>query len=254
MPRKKKSKQGLTRKDRFLVYRNSKRFMKLCEDLGDGNLLILGIDYSLNAPGICVTDRYNQIVYSVQVEQDKKKSREARLENLRDEVERVMLLYKPSLFCYESVNAGSHFQSVVTLSNAYGACVDLLCENQDYYNLAINIGQIKKFAAGNGKADKIQVINGLNEIRGRDLGLTDDEADAYAATLIYSYLLEFCAGITSVTEEEYIKTGYIHPLTMDIMNQKQLEVIEAILSNVDLFRWYDVDWYKTLKKEYKNFS
>lgn len=83
----------------------------------------------------------------------------------------------------EDINVNNHFTDMRKLSEFRGILLEV-CDELDLPELAfINVATVKKFATGNGRATKIDMINACVEKYGYR-PRTDDEADAF---WIYRY-------------------------------------------------------------------
>ncbi len=96
----------------------------------------------------------------------------------RDTVMGFILQHNIKLVVAEGVNVGTHFNAVKALSEFHGILLEICDELNLPEPIYVNPSTLKKFATGNGKASKYDMVMACKE-RYNFHPNNDDEADAF---------------------------------------------------------------------------
>ena len=153
------------------------------------NMKILSIDPGYERVGVAVLEKTSggagqeKLIYSNCFKTDKGLPFLERLELVGNEVERVIKKYKPEAFAIEKLFFNTNQKTATNVSEVRGALIYIALKNKlkvfEYTPL-----QIKSAVAGDGHADKTQVIAMVeNLIKIKEDIKYDDEYDAIAVGL-----------------------------------------------------------------------
>jgi crossover junction endodeoxyribonuclease RuvC len=153
--------------------------------------LILGIDPGYDRCGVCIVDKSkglgNEVlVFSDCIETDRKDNFYKRLFHVLENIEQIILIYKPDTLAIEKLYFNTNQKTATNVSEIRGAIIYLALK----FNLKIKEYtplQIKSAITSSGKADKralYEMIPRLIKIN-KKIKL-DDEFDAIATALTCS--------------------------------------------------------------------
>lgn len=148
---------------------------------------ILGIDPGFERLGIAILEKTKfskeEVLFSVCFKTDKNLEFAQRLKLIGVEVKRVIKKYKPEILAIESLFSNTNQKTVMHVSEARGVVI--------YESINANLKifeatppQIKLAVAGDGRADKNQIIKMVKMLVKIDnTKMSDDELDAIAIAL-----------------------------------------------------------------------
>lgn len=148
---------------------------------------ILGIDPGYERLGIAILEKTKssreEVLFSVCFKTDKNLEFAQRLKLIGVEVKRVIKKYRPEILAIESLFSNTNQKTVMHVSEARGVVI--------YESINANLKifeatppQIKLAVAGDGRADKNQIIKMVKMLVDMDNSkMSDDELDAIAIAL-----------------------------------------------------------------------
>ena len=134
---------------------------------------ILALDISQNCGYYSVHDSGSWCFIESRARNDNKAHK-----SFRDTVMGFIQKHNIKLVVAEGVNVGTHFNAVKALSEFHGILLEICDELNLPAPIYINPSTLKKFAVGNGKATKLDMIKACKE-RYNFHPRNDDEADAF---------------------------------------------------------------------------
>lgn len=151
---------------------------------------ILGIDPGFDRLGVCILDKEGskeKLVFSTCIVTNKKESFERRLIALGDELEKIILLYKPDELAIETLFFTTNQKTIITVAEVRGICIYLAYKNKAAL-FEYSPPQIKLAIAGHGKATKEDIAIMVPKILKLPplIKKLDDEIDAIAIALTHS--------------------------------------------------------------------
>lgn len=151
---------------------------------------ILGIDPGFDRLGVCVLDKEGnkeKLVFSTCIRTNKKESFEKRLTVLGQELEEIILKYKPDELAIETLFFTNNQKTIITVAEVRGICIYLAHKNGAAL-FEYSPPQIKLAIAGHGKASKEDIAIMVPKILKQPLLINtlDDEIDAIAIALTHS--------------------------------------------------------------------
>ena len=172
------------------------------------DLIICGIDSSERSPGICFMDCSGVVLYSERIKLTSSTvSRRQRANLWFDRCLELMKLYKPDVVCYEEVNvANNGISGVRSTSRSHGsfyAAINVYLKEEkvdkNILYIPVNVGVVKGWATGDGKAEKDLVVDCINDRFELELK-SDDIADAIACASLGCSILK--------VSKSYISDGF----------------------------------------------
>jgi crossover junction endodeoxyribonuclease RuvC len=151
----------------------------------------LGLDLSLTSPAFVVIDLIDgvpKLVGTIRVKTSSKENHGYRLEQIRDALEGVLLMYGPFDGVIREKRVSPHQATAETLSKVVGIA-DLVL--RDYTIREMYPSTIKKIVTGNGKAEKEEVEQRVRELLSLPSDYrfaSDDVSDA--AAVVLAHLIE----------------------------------------------------------------
>ena len=151
---------------------------------------ILGIDPGFDRLGACILDKEAQkeeLVFSTCLTTSKKDSFEKRLLAIGEELETIIMLYKPDELAIETLFFTKNQKTIITVAEVRGICI-YLAHKHGAKIFEYSPPQIKLAIAGHGKASKEDIEIMVPKILKKPLLLNtlDDEIDAIAIALTHS--------------------------------------------------------------------
>lgn len=222
---------------------------------------IIGADLSLRATGLVRLAHNGSLTHALTTGW---KTTYVQIERIRDQAFGNMEILEGSHWClvYEDVNVGSHHNGIVGVALGVGGLFasEAIARREVNQELPMIISvinsQIKKFAAGSGKADKEQVMRAIEKQYGIVFA-DDNQADAYGAASIGQAVLNLAQNLKEAfphSLKEYDKTldkmfrSVLKNTTVEGLEQHQLEVARAILANPKLFKVNSKGRYEKTRK------
>lgn len=230
MSRKRRRNRWTARQQRRVLHKNYKLWKDKFEQ-GSGNYV--GLDFSLTSTGIAAVSNIGNTIDTRAV------ASTARDGTLRERLSKITESFLDILLnagdvrvvAMEDINVGTNINSTIQLSMVSGAIHHIINTlAPDAYILYCNVSTIKKFATGQSRATKDEMIEAVYDRWNIRLG-TDDEADAYAAARIADSLPRFFKAYGSVIE----CTSDIDSTLMDISKGRHEEFYE-ICDSLGLLR------------------
>lgn len=134
---------------------------------------ILALDISQNTGYYSVHESGSFCFVESKVRNDNKAHK-----SFRDTVMGFILKHNIKLVVAEGVNVGTHFNAVKALSEFHGILLEICDELNLPEPIYVNPSTLKKFATGNGKASKYDMVMACKN-RYNFQPRNDDEADAF---------------------------------------------------------------------------
>jgi len=166
----------------------------LFENFDNGNQYFIGLDFSLTSTGICVVDNNQRLLHHEAISTTARTgTTRERLKLIADRIETVFRNFPPRIIAWEDVTVSNNIQSMLDLARVSGMIFRIMtvAAKRDGYEIPYcvlaNVKTLKKVAAGEGGADKDDVLDAVRERWGHDFS-TDDEADAFGAAVVGSKL------------------------------------------------------------------
>jgi len=150
---------------------------------------ILSIDPGFDRLGIAVLEEKNPspiLLYSSCFTTNRSLSFPKRLVSIAEEIERIILKYKPVVLAIETLFITTNQKTAMRVAEARGSII-FLCAKKNLSISEYTPLQIKMAVTGYGKADKRQVTEMIKKLISLDINkkTTDDEYDAIAVGLTY---------------------------------------------------------------------
>ncbi len=151
---------------------------------------ILGIDPGFDRLGVCILDKDTQneeLVFSTCLTTSRKDSFEKRLLQIGEELETIIMMYKPDELAIETLFFTKNQKTIITVAEVRGICI-YLAHKHGAKIFEYSPPQIKLAIAGHGKANKEDIEIMVPKILKKPLLLNtlDDEIDAIAIALTHS--------------------------------------------------------------------
>jgi len=161
-------------------------------------MLILGIDPGTATTGfglVNFTKTGNEVVDWGLIETDKSLLKERRLDFIFEEVQRLIIKFKPDVFVFEKVFFSNNAKTVIAVGQAQGVML-LAASKTKVHVEEYAPGTIKKMITGSGRANKKEVQEHIRKILGARVKSEkhkkthfDDSADALAIALTHAFKL-----------------------------------------------------------------
>jgi crossover junction endodeoxyribonuclease RuvC len=150
----------------------------------------LGLDLSLSSPGFAVievTDGVPHLLHASHRKTNAKQTHGQRLEDIAEELQAIILTYKPFAAVIRERGFSRHQATTQTLFKVVGIS-DMITAHFGYSIEEIPPTTVKKLVTGDGKADKAEVERAVRRWLTLPADYTfakDDESDAVAVVLAY---------------------------------------------------------------------
>lgn len=157
-------------------------------------MLILGVDPGTATTGYGFIEIYEEKLIPVKfglIETGKDVAPEIRLHAIHEQLTYLIEKYKPDHMCIEKVFFATNAKTAIRVGQAQGVML-LAASHAHIPVFEYAPGTIKKYVAGNGRADKIQMQEGVRKFLGKKIVSKknkkthfDNEADALAIALCH---------------------------------------------------------------------
>lgn len=175
---------------RRMVHENSILWKNYRDAEGSG---YLGLDFSLTSTGlVLLDDKGNLVRHEALTSASKDGTTAERIATMTGSIQEILSTTKPKVIAVESINVGTHVNSLLQLARVSGAVYQVILDNvkPPPYMLFCNVSSLKTAATGDVKATKSHMLLEVFARWGERMD-TDDEADAFVAAKLGYKLDDF---------------------------------------------------------------
>ncbi len=145
---------------------------------------LIGLDVSLNNVGVAVSQK-DRLLFLGTIKNTSKRTRQEKLLNIANELERILESYKPNLALVEYAVLHRSIYGTLAVGEAIGV-VRYILARRNIDVREISPTSIKLATSGRGRASKMQVMFMVKRMFNLKESINEHEADALA--LIATYL------------------------------------------------------------------
>lgn len=200
------------------------------------DVTILGIDPSINGCGLVVLDYKGDILERHTVE-FKPKNQDTTIDKLNvifHKIKEIINIYNPRIIVQEDVNARSSFDALKKISYVSGTLKLAVSECYDYKDRPVIFAypstKLKLLFAGNGKAEKKEIIECHLNNYGVDFGKDDDQADAFSCARLGKALLDIMVAFKE-RKAELAESNIFIPEDVSLFDDTTFKYINSFMNS-----------------------